>query len=459
MNSIFSGENAYNHLKMLTVDIGPRHGGSKNEKKAAKYIEDYFKGLGLKTRLESYPIYSFKDAEAELTIPRNEEKIPCIAIPMTASTPTEGITKKVIFLEEAAAAYLDESVTDKIVVTFDSFAGDVQDRFHSYKAAALVSIQTQSSKSHFRGTYNSVAKRKIGSIPSVRLTLDDGRKLIHNLPEKMTLKVDTQEEKVTTGHNVIADMKGSDSGHDIIVICAHYDSVWQGPGAFDNGGGTAGIMELARVYKEKGSKYNLRFIAFGGEEMGIWGSKAYVKRLKDKSDKIKKDKHFEKDGLKTEFDYHRFLVNLDMMGHLHGRSCAVTLGDTDIAASVRLFSKEIRYAINVRENEIYSSDNMAFNYAEIPSLSFYRCGFGDLGGHTEMDVIDNCNPAGLAHIGGFVEKWIDRYIQAMHQFPFAKTIPEAGKTAVQKWFGERNPLEYKVEGSEKRYKDKKKKKK
>jgi len=47
----------------------------------------------------------------------------------------------------------------------------------------------------------------------------------------------------------------------------------------------------------------------------------------------------------------------------------------------------------------------------------------------------------------------------MHQFPFAKTIPEAGKTAVQKWFGERNPLEYKVEGSEKRYKDKKKKKK
>ena len=46
------------------------------------------------------------------------------------------------------------------------------------------------------------------------------------------------------------------------------------------------------------------------------------------------------------------------------------------------------------------------------------------------------------------KKWIDRYIQAMHQFPFAKTIPEAGKTAVQKWFGERNPLEYKVEGSE-----------
>ena len=72
---------------------------------------------------------------------------------------------------------------------------------------------------------------------------------------------------------------GSNRDHNIIVICAHYDSVWQELGAFDNGGGTAGIMELARVYKEKGSKYDLRFIAFGGEEMGLWGSKAYVKRL------------------------------------------------------------------------------------------------------------------------------------------------------------------------------------
>ena len=102
---------------------------------------------------------------------------------------------------------LDESGTDKIVVTFDSLAGDLQDRFHSYKATALVSIQTQPSKSHFRGTYNSVAKRKIGSLPSVRLTLDDGRKLIHNLTEEMTLRVDTQEEKIATGHNVIADIR------------------------------------------------------------------------------------------------------------------------------------------------------------------------------------------------------------------------------------------------------------
>ena len=44
------------------------------KKKAAKYIEDYFKELGLKTRLESYLIYSFEDAEAELIIPGNEEK-------------------------------------------------------------------------------------------------------------------------------------------------------------------------------------------------------------------------------------------------------------------------------------------------------------------------------------------------------------------------------------------------
>ena len=45
MNSIFSGENAYNHLKMLTVDIGPRHGGSKNEKKRLNILKIISKGL------------------------------------------------------------------------------------------------------------------------------------------------------------------------------------------------------------------------------------------------------------------------------------------------------------------------------------------------------------------------------------------------------------------------------
>jgi len=456
MEPLFSGEKAYEHLKVLTVDIGPRHGGSRNEGKAARYIRDHFKRLGLKTRLEPYPLYSFEDAAAQLSIPGGGE-IPCAAIPMTAATPPRGITRDVLFIEEADASYLDERVRDKIVVMFESFSGELQAKFHSFGPAGLVSIQTRANQRHFRGTDKADARRRRGSVPSVRLTLEDGMALLSDMPERLRLRVSSKDEKVTKGYNVVADLEGSGDEDEVVVVCAHYDSVWAGPGAFDNGGGTAGIMELARVYKEKGCGRNLRFIAFGGEEMGIWGAKAYVKKLKDENDKTKKDKDFERDGLRTEFDRLRFVVNLDMMGPYYGKSNAIALGHGDIAASVRLFAKEVRYPISVRENHVYSSDNMAFNYAEIPSLSFNRCGYGNLGGHTEDDKIENCSPEGLAHLGCFVERWTDRHIVSMHTFPFPKALPEAAKTAVKDWFKGKDPLDYEVFGPEKKYTPKKRK--
>lgn len=458
MKSLFKGREAYKHLELLTKKIGPRHGGSKQEEKAANIILDHFKKLGLKTRLEKYPIYSFEDADAELMIPKGK-KIPCKAFPISASTPPEGITKEVIFLEDAHPVYLDESLKDKIVVMFNSFTGELQGKFHKLGPAGLISVQTNPHSDHFLGSLKAENKRKFGSIPTVRLTYKEGIKLIEKLPRKINLKVKTYKEKVTYGYNVVADLAGSSGEDEVIVICAHYDSVWSGAGAIDNGGGTAGIMELARVYKEKGSSRNLRFIAFGGEEMGLWGSKGYVKKLKDENDKLKKDDDFEGDGLKSELDRISFVVNLDMMGPLYGKSTATSLGDVDIAASLRLLGKELRYPINVRENQSYSSDNMPFNYVGIPSASFYRCGFGDGGGHTVRDVIDNCSPEGLAHIGGFIEKWIDRYLLEMHLFPFSKEMPDPAKTAVKNYFKDKNPLDYKIKGPEKRYKRKIKKKK
>jgi aminopeptidase YwaD len=455
MKTLFKGEEAYKHLEMLTETIGPRHGGSKNEYKAAQKIRDHFKKLGLKTKLEKYPIYSFEDAQAELKTPKGKV-IPCKAVPVSASTPAKGITKDVIFLDDAHPVYLDESIKDKIVVMFNSFNGELMGKFHELGPAGLVTIQTNAHGDHFLGTGRPDTKRKFGSIPTVRMTYKDGAKLLKSLPKQLTLKLKTYQEKVTCGYNVVADLAGTSGEDDVIVLCAHYDSVWSGAGAVDNGGGTAGIMELARVYSEKGTPRNLRFIAFGGEEMGLWGSKGYVKKLKDEDEKLKKNKDFEADGLKTELDKISFVVNLDMMGPLYGKTTATSLGEVDIAASLRLLGKELRYPVYVRENEQYSSDNMPFNYVEIPSASFFRTGFGDWGGHTVNDIIDNCSPEGLEHVCAFIEQWIDRYLLGMHMFPFSKEMPDAAKNAVKKYFKDKNPLDYKIQGPQKKYKAKKK---
>ena len=430
MTTSFSGKNAYKHLEDLTVKIGPRHGGSTKEVEAAHYIRDYFKSLGLKTKLEPYKIYSYEDAEGSLTTPDGEE-IECIALPMTTSTPDDGITAETVFIDGNDDVCLDESVTGKIVVMFNSFGGELQKKFHDLKPAGLVSIQTDAHKMHFRGANKPLAVRKHGSVPTLKLTWNVGIKLVENLPAKLTMKVKTIDEGIKTGYNVIADLPGTEKSDDVFIICGHYDSVWQGPGAIDNGGGVAAVMEFARVFKENGSRWNMRFVAFGGEEMGLFGSKSYVRKLKDEDEKLKKDKNFKLDGLKTELDKIRFVINLDMMGPLYGNSTAITIGHSDIPASVRLLAKEMRYPIIIKNDHIYSSDNIPFNVLKIPSLSFFRCGFGDGGGHTVNDIIENCSPEGLEHIGSYIEAWINRYIDGMHVFPFPQSFSEASQKAIE----------------------------
>lgn len=436
----FDGKNAYQHLKVLTNDIGPRHGGSKAELAAAAYIHSYFDELGLGVSYQPFPIYSFEKAEATLT-GNDGRSMVCKPFPMTATTPEAGVSGEVVFLEDANEAFLDDRVTGKIVVTFNNFNRATYDRLMLYKPVGLVSIQSAHSQLHVASPWRRKMDADAEALPSVCLTYTDGIELLTKMPARLTLKSVTHDEGWHAGKNVMAELPGYDPGDEVIVVCAHYDSVWTGPGAFDNGGGTAAMMELARVYREVGSKYNLRFCAFGGEEMGLWGSKGYVKMLKDQHDEAVKAQSGAGGEPRTPLNKVRFVLNLDMMGMHHGRSNALILGHPDIAASVRLLANRLRYAIAIQEDKIYSSDNRFFNFLGVPSLSFNRVGFANGHGHTEGDTIENCSPEGLAHIAGFIESWMDHYLMQLHTFPFPRALPPSSKASVDTMLKGKAPFE------------------
>lgn len=68
---------------------------------------------------------------------------------------------------------------------------------------------------------------------------------------------------------------------DLIIVGAHHDTVYHAQGAVDDTSGTATVLEMARqiamVANESGTpEYTIRFCTWGGEEEGLWGSKAYV---------------------------------------------------------------------------------------------------------------------------------------------------------------------------------------
>jgi hypothetical protein len=78
-------------------------------------------------------------------------------------------------------------------------------------------------------------------------------------------------------YNVIAESKGGDKNH-VLVVDAHLDAIY-GAGMLDNASGSATILEIALKMKNVTPLNKLRFIWFGGEELGLLGSAFYVNNL------------------------------------------------------------------------------------------------------------------------------------------------------------------------------------
>jgi hypothetical protein len=77
--------------------------------------------------------------------------------------------------------------------------------------------------------------------------------------------------------NVIAESKGGDKNH-VVVVDAHLDAI-SGAGMLDNASGSTTILDIAQKMKNVQPLNKLRFIWFGGEELGLLGSTYYVNNL------------------------------------------------------------------------------------------------------------------------------------------------------------------------------------
>ncbi len=98
----------------------------------------------------------------------------------------------------------------------------------------------------------------------------------------------------TSGHapNVVGIKRGQVHPDSIyVVVCGHFDSISDqpfslAPGADDNGSGTASVIEAARAMQIQKFEYSVRYIAFSGEEFGLYGSEYYAPRARSQGDSI-----------------------------------------------------------------------------------------------------------------------------------------------------------------------------
>jgi hypothetical protein len=80
------------------------------------------------------------------------------------------------------------------------------------------------------------------------------------------------------GANLIATKPGRET--DAIVVVAHHDTVWNSPGADDNGAGVAILIEVARLLASDSLRRTVILAAPDFEEIGLIGSRELVQLLK-----------------------------------------------------------------------------------------------------------------------------------------------------------------------------------
>jgi hypothetical protein len=181
-----------------------------------------------------------------------------------------------------------------------------------------------------------------------------------------------------------------------IVIGAHYDHLGHGEdgnslqanaaklgqihnGADDNASGTAGLMMLAQRIRNEGTKkYNYLFVHFSGEELGLLGSKAFVKQ-------------FGLDSTNTAA-----MINLDMIGRLPDSSRAVQIGGVGTSPVWDALLPRKQFKVVVDSSGIGPSDHTSFYTAGIPVLFFFTGAHADY--HKPSDDADKINYLGIYEI-------------------------------------------------------------
>lgn len=225
-------------------------------------------------------------------------------------------------------------------------------------------------------------------------------------------KTDSGRSKIK-GNNVVAFI--DNKAPTTIVLGAHYDhlglglpahSTYRGEpavhnGADDNASGVALIIELAAsLQKPAFANNNYLFIAFSGEELGLYGSKWFVTHSKYDSTSI------------------NYMLNFDMVGRVDSNKLVISgVGTSPFWSSMM---KKISTPLRIKTNEsgVGPSDHTSFYLKNIPVLHFFSGQHKDY--HKPSDDESKINYEGMKDISNYVLNLIGG-LNSKGKAPFTKT--------------------------------------
>jgi hypothetical protein len=249
---------------------------------------------------------------------------------------------------------------------------------------AAFNISKKVARDIFQGTYRNLDH-----------TIRDLAKSPQSFPTGKMMFMEAVVEKIESGkgENVIGILPGSDPllKDEFIVIGAHTDHNGISPdghayvGADDNASGTAVVMELARIFasRQQELKRSLVFIAFGGEEQGLRGSKYFTEHPTIPAEKICLMLNFDMEG------------QGDGGGGFGGRNYFPEI----VSELVASLSDSVQKKLSVgRSGGKWGSDHAHFIEQGVPDFGFYSTGDHPFYHRIEDDP-GQINPQSLQFVG------------------------------------------------------------
>lgn len=331
--------------KILEDTAYIRTGGSPEELRTARYLQERVRELGRQAEIVPFDVPMAEISEAALEV--DGVSVPCKGYLCAGEAELEApfyylrnrdrwslsqCRGKIVMVDGYLGYWIYQDLLENGAVGFITYDGSAN--------YADRDIDQRELRAHVH---------KGNRIPGVNINVKDAISLIERgaATAKIILK---QQERVGQSHNVILDLPGEEKAY--IAFTAHYDSTSLSQGAYDNMSGSIGLLGIAEHFTSQPHRYSLRFIWCGSEERGLLGSKAYCA-----------DEEALKDCVLN--------INLDMIGCTMGKFISCVTGEEKLCHYIEYFAAQRGFGIKVSQ-DVYSSDSTPFADKGVPAISFAR---------------------------------------------------------------------------------------
>jgi aminopeptidase YwaD len=379
------------HLTTLT-NLGPRPIGSPANQAGADFIAATFSAAGWQVEEQPYPCtaWDFQQIILEmdgerLDVTANPFSLPCDVTAPLAFAGTLPELEQATVKGKLLLLYGDLArapLSPKSWFLKDERDEAILQALEKGQPAALLAPPTATDY------FGQLTEDWEFDLPAATISPAAARRLMRNPASRPRLRIDA-ERRQEVARNIVGRLRPNAENR--LVLCAHFDTKINTPGASDNGGGVAVLLELAERLSKLESGIGLEMVAFNGEEYLPMGDDEYLRRAE------------------SYFQSIQCAINFDGVGTLLGSNSITAVDESGaLEKTVRPIAAAFPGVLWVEP--WVESNHSTFAFRGIPVLALTAEGTRPLA-HQPFDSLENMSTEKLEEVASLAERIVMNLIK------------------------------------------------